>query len=503
MFKGSNTWFAIFSSIIAMAVLVLDLSMPLGVAGGVPYVGLVLLGLWSPSRRAILLLAVLGTVLTCVGYAYSPAGGISWVVLTNRGMAVFAIWTTAILLYLQQRFRDDLKTAHDELESRVAQRTAELEESKTRYRTLTESSLQGVGIIQDACVTYVNDALAKLLGYQREEMRGRNVSDFIMPDDLEMVAQRMESRSKGIVPSRFVDMHLKRKDGRGVWVEESAQAVTWNGKAAYQISIIDISERKQAEAEVMAAKEEAEQANRTKPEFLAHFSHELRTPLNAVIGFSEVMQQELFGPLGDRRYRDYAGDIRNSGEHLLALITDILDLSRIEAGQMEIEEGTFEANHIFDECVRLLRDRAAKENISIDLQLPVTAIYLRADERQLRQILLNLLSNAVKFTRPDTTIIVKAEIDNNGNLVFKVCDHGAGMTTIDIERVQEPFIRLHGVLTSSKEGTGLGLAITKRLVENHGGSLQLTSEIDVGTTATVSLPAERVINEKQLTGTAA
>ncbi len=369
-----------------------------------------------------------------------------------------------------------------------------LRQSEERYRTLTVGSLQGIGIIQDEKMVFANDALAHLLGYDAEEMLGADVNDFIMPEFREMVGGRRSARLLNQPAPEHYDLWARHKDGNGIWVDQLAQAVIWEGRSATQVSIIDISQRKAAEAAVIAAKEEAEQANRAKSQFLAHFSHELRTPLNAIIGFSEIMQQELFGPLGDERYGDYAKDIHQSGEHLLALISDILDLSRIEAGQLDRAEEIFEVDPVAEDCVRLLRSRADEKDVAIDLRLLAEGARLRGDERQLRQILLNLLSNAVKFTRPDTTITLTSGIDEAGGLCFRISDAGAGMAANDIERVQQPFIRLESAMTSSEEGTGLGLAITKRLLESHGGSLRLTSEVEVGTTATACFPGSRVVS---------
>jgi PAS domain S-box-containing protein len=368
-----------------------------------------------------------------------------------------------------------------------------LRESEERYRTLTVGSLQGIGIIQEDKMVFANDALAKLLGYRKEEMLGADVNDFIMPKYREMVGARRNERLRNRSTPEHYDFQARHRDGHGIWVDQLAQTLIWEGRPATQVSIIDISQRKAAEVAVIAAKEEAEQANRAKSQFLANFSHELRTPLNAIIGFSEIMQQKLFGPLGDERYADYANDIHQSGEHLLSLISDILDLSRIEAGQLDRAEQIFEVDPVAEDCVRLLSSRAEDKGVTIDLHLGAEGARLRADERQLRQVLLNLLSNAVKFTRADTIVTLSNEINGDGNLCFHISDAGAGMTAEDIERVQQPFIRLESALTSSEEGTGLGLAITKRLLESHGGSLQLNSEVGAGTTAAACFPSSRVV----------
>lgn len=495
MFEKHHVRFLLLSAALAAAIFAFDLTMPLGVAGGVPYVALVLLGLWAAGTRPIILLAVAGTVLTVAGYFLSPSGGIWWVVLTNRGLAIFAIWTTAILVAHRMRARDALRAAHAELEQRVQQRTADLEESEVRYRALTEGSLQGIGIVQDQCVAFTNGAFAELLGYPPEEMLHRPAFDLIMPEYHALVTEQRDARLGGTPRPAKYDLQLRHRDGHGFWAAMLVQTVHWYGRQAVQVSIIDISQRKQAEAALLAAKDDAEYANRAKSEFLAHFSHELRTPLNAIIGFSEIVQQEIFGPMGDKRYVEYVGDIHQSGKHLLALISDILDLSRIEAGEFERDEEVFDARAVSEECVRLLRSRAGEKAVTIEMRLPDRNLWLNADKRQLRQMLLNLLSNAVKFTRRNTIVTMAVEISDGGEMCFLVGDCGEGMAAEDIERVQEPFIRLEGAQTSSEEGTGLGLAITKRLAESHDGGLCLRSEIGVGTTATISFPPIRVIDE--------
>jgi len=255
-----------------------------------------------------------------------------------------------------------------------------------------------------------------------------------------------------------------------------------------------VTELKVREIELTNALEQAELADNAKSEFLANFSHELRTPLNAIIGFSQIMRLEMFGPLGNERYKDYAGDIHQSGDHLLALITDILDLSRIEAGHSEHVDEDFHVREVIEECVRLLHGKAQQKGVSLDLQLPATELRLNADKRQLRQVLLNLLSNAIKFTRPNTAVVIKVEIGDSGDMRFTVADSGEGIAASDIKRAQEPFIRLQSAMISSEDGTGLGLAITKRLMESHGGSLLLSSEIGIGTNATVSFPIVRVLS---------
>ena len=244
--------------------------------------------------------------------------------------------------------------------------------------------------------------------------------------------------------------------------------------------------------ELIAANEKAEFANRTKSEFLANMSHELRTPLNAIIGFSEIIQRETFGPC-DERYRGYALDINRSGQHLLDLINDILDLSKIESGTDEIHEEQIEIREVIESVVTMVRGRARKGGVKLELEMPDHPPALRADSRKLKQILVNLLSNAIKFTDPGGKVTFRTWCRRGSGYVFQIADTGIGIALDDIPKALAPFQQVDGELNRKYEGTGLGLPLTKFLVELHGGSLDLQSRLGVGTTVTVRLPEERVV----------
>ena len=233
----------------------------------------------------------------------------------------------------------------------------------------------------------------------------------------------------------------------------------------------------------------AEAANLAKSHFMAQMSHELRTPLNAILGFSEMMQLEVLGPIGNSQYRDYLGHVRHAGQLLLALINSALDLAKIESGRMTVSEEEIDLAVACGSCLDLIRERAARGNITVGSTVSPSLPKLRADPRHLRQILLNLLSNAVKFTPPGGSVLVDAELLPDGMLSVAVTDTGVGIAPNDLPRVFEPFGHVTNSLISSEAGSGLGLSISKSLTEMNGGTLELLSEVGRGTVARLFFPS--------------
>jgi two-component system cell cycle sensor histidine kinase PleC len=250
-----------------------------------------------------------------------------------------------------------------------------------------------------------------------------------------------------------------------------------------------------AETATEAAAETAERASRAKSDFLANMSHELRTPLNAIIGFSDAMRSETLGAMGNERYRQYAEDIHLSAHHVLDIVNQILDLSRIEAGKVELEEEPLEVPNLIDRCCRMIQSEIEKAELKLKVEVEPDLPRIRADAAKLKQVILNLLANAVKFTPPGGRIGVTAGLGSEGHLDIEVRDTGVGIKSADIPKVLARFEQSDTDGQQNQRGTGLGLSITKSLVELHGGTLEIVSRKGRGTRVVVRLPRERVLSE--------
>jgi len=342
--------------------------------------------------------------------------------------------------------------------------------------------------------TLVNQGARDNLGYTMDELTEMTAVDLkpeLTPESFEAKVKPLRDHTEKQIT--FETVH-KRKDGSHYPVEVRLQLMDAESPPVFAAIIMDVTSRRETVARLKQAKTEAELANRSKSEFLANMSHELRTPLNAIIGFSELMQNEPFGPLGNEQYTIYAKDICDSGTHLLSLINDILDLSKIEAGKLELSEEQVDVARAVGICRRIVDVRAQEAGLVLHTRLSQDLPYIRVDERAFKQIVLNLLSNAVKFTPPGGRVSVDARVDDGGRFVIEVSDNGIGIAAEDISKAMMPFGQVENLLTREQQGTGLGLPLVNSLVEQQDGTMNIDSEPNRGTTVTIVFPAARVID---------
>jgi signal transduction histidine kinase len=287
---------------------------------------------------------------------------------------------------------------------------------------------------------------------------------------------------------------LKLYDDRGSYALLALSLIGTLASGSFLIVLLVRHLRKAncAWAKARQAQREAEDANRAKSQFLANVSHDLRTPLNAIIGFSQMIELDVLGPLADSRYRDYGRDIRTSAQHLQSLIDDLLDLSKIELGRFTLREEIVDVADVVASSIYMIDDQAKAAGVTIRSRLPVDLPLLVADARALKQVILNLLSNGVKFTPNGGRVTVSVRLRYDGCMLFYVADTGIGIAERDLARVTAPFEQAHNARLRGHRGTGLGLSLCKRLVELQGGTMTITSQRGVGTTVAITFPAERV-----------
>jgi PAS domain S-box-containing protein len=369
-----------------------------------------------------------------------------------------------------------------------------LRESEERYRKLIDMTPDSIYVHKAGRIVLSNDAAARLFGAaSRDDMLGISTLDLVHADFREMVQRRQGLIVSAGTRTTFMRQKRLRLDGTEFWAEVAAAGVEWDGVRGGIVVLRDVTEQIEAAELLRHSKEEAELASRAKTEFLANVSHELRTPLNAIIGFSDIIQREMFGPLGNESYLAYARDIFQSGAHLHELINDILDLSKIEAGKLELQEEEIDIARAAARCLRLVQPRAEAGRVALETVIGETLPPVRADERKMKQIMLNLLSNAVKFTEPGGSVRLMIDLVPGGGLRIVVADTGIGMDAEGMKVALQPFGQADSALNRKYEGTGLGLPLTRALVDLHGGEFEIASTLGEGTCVTVSLPASRVL----------
>ncbi len=369
-----------------------------------------------------------------------------------------------------------------------------LRHAELKYRQIFDNVEEGViQVTPGGRLLAINRAGAAIFGYASAEEMLAQVSDSAL--QLYVQPSRRGEMVDHLQRYGFVNdfrSQMRRRDGTVIWVSKTLRQVSDDSGAMAVIEGMfrDVSAQRRAEEVFLKAKEQAETANRAKSDFLANMSHELRTPLNAILGFSQILSSELLGPIENPKYMEYCRDILASGQHLLALINDILDTAKVEAGKMLLEEAWFDLESDIDAAMLLVRERAQQGDIALGKTMPDALPYIWGDSRRMRQVLINLLSNAVKFTPAGGRVNVDVSHGPNG-MQIAVSDTGIGIAAENIERVLQPFSQVANALSRPHDGTGLGLSLSRRLVELHGGRLAVESEVGVGTTVTVTLPADR------------
>ncbi len=384
-----------------------------------------------------------------------------------------------------------------------AQSEGAVRASEERYQLLAEATNDLVTRHDDkGRVVFASAAAQRLLGEPTRRLLGDGLFERVHVSDRPAYLTTL-SRCRANSESLSVEFRVRRA-GSGeaatyTWVEMQCRPTQRadRGKrdhAGIVAVIRDISGRKARETELLKARDIAEGANQAKTQFLARMSHELRTPLNAVIGFSEVLNRELYGSLGEARYRDYARLIHESGEHLLGVVNDILDMSKIEAGKFQIVRESFDVASLINSCCDLMRHTAEKSSITLKVDVAPGIPKLAADNRACKQILLNVIANAIKFTKPGGWVRVSAHVEAR-DVVFTVADNGIGIADQDLPKLGRPFVQANNSSDSGQEGTGLGLSVVKGLARLHGGSLELRSKLGEGTTATIALPLNAPVEQ--------
>ncbi len=414
--------------------------------------------------------------------------------MPGAGLKIYGFWVNPVadadgnVLYL------DVLGQLDASDQSILQR--ERDDAISLLTSIFEVSEVGI-IVSDerGDIVRVNDSFIRTYGWSRDEVVGAGFTKIVADDEKKKT--RVNHKKFISVGGRSTDeTKILRKGGGVVNVLSTSATLKLSQNRRFLVTtMMDITDRKQAEQSLLNAKEQADHANSAKSTFLANMSHELRTPLNAIIGFSELMLKGTFGKVENEKYEEYLGDIHMSAELLLGIINEVLDMSKIEAGRIELVDEIFDVRDMIVSVTRMLTSRVFASNIEIVKDIEDDIPLINADYRLVRQVLINLISNAIKFSTQGSKIIVSTKMLKNGDMRISISDEGIGIAKDKIKIVLEPF----GQVTdksegrvASHQGTGLGLPLAKAMVELHGGVFNVSSEIDVGTVVSVTIPKARV-----------
>ncbi|MBL8586892.1 MAG: PAS domain S-box protein, partial [Methylobacteriaceae bacterium] len=363
--------------------------------------------------------------------------------------------------------------------------------------TILDTATDGVVVLdEEGRILALNRSAEALFGYDQNEVAGDNFALLFAPQSQRSAADYLDGLKSNGVASVLNDGREvigRERQGGSIPLFMTIGRISTAGPAKFCAVLRDMTHWKKAERQLEQARRDAERASSLKSDFLAKISHEIRTPLNAILGFAEVIMDERFGPIGNARYKDYLKDIHASGAHVMSLVNDLLDLSKIEAGKLELAFGAVDANRIVTECVSLMQAQALQERVILRVSLAPRLPQIVADERSLRQIVLNLLSNAVKFNEPGGQVIVSTALTDAGHAVIRIRDTGIGMSEDEIEIALEPFRQI--ATARPRSGTGLGLPLTKALVEANRASFTIKSRKREGTLVEIAFPPTRVLAE--------
>jgi PAS domain S-box-containing protein len=420
------------------------------------------------------------------------ARGAKHVVVAGLGITTALLWTIGIL-FATRLFRRQLALDR------------QLSSSEQRFRDYAEVASDWYWEVdENRKITFLSELYFSLTGVNPDSILGKDATEFLRSyvADAESWARLAPFAAQRAI--RGVRLRYPKADGTVIYLSVSAKPCFDEAGAflGYRGVGSDVTSTFESAQTLRDAKERAEIANRAKSEFLANMSHELRTPLNAIIGFSEIIMNRVFGSANPERYDSYAMDINNSGKHLLSIIDEILDLSKIEAGREELAESEVDLDELIASTRRLFNGRFDQAELSLAIDTVSPALVLRADATKLKQCLSNLLSNALKFTPAGGKITVRAAFDDRGDLALSVSDTGIGIATTDIPTVMSPFGQVEAAFQRAHTGTGLGLPLTRALIELHGGAFRIDSGLGVGTTVTLTLPGHRIVSRARDAATA-
>ena len=360
--------------------------------------------------------------------------------------------------------------------------------------------------LQQNSFTYIGPQIAIMTGIDAASWTSKGfLLEHIISNDRTLLLQAFKNLKNGGFIT--LEYRIHNRDGKILWIRNSfcqteyqdninqsnnkKKPVPPQEKKTYiQGFMTDITEQKNVEEALHYARYAAEKASKTKSNFLASMSHELRTPLNSIIGFAEIMKSEAFGPIGQPQYKEYCDNIHASGKHLLDLINDILDFSKIEAGKFDVVKDACDLRDIFKSCEILLRERAVRSELALQILMPPKPLMLMADSKRLKQVMINLLTNSIKFTKSGGSVALEYAITPDKQLILSVKDTGIGIKPEDIDTIFEKFSQADSDKNRDQEGTGLGLSISKSLVEMHSGYFKLHSIYGQGTTIQIIFPSD-------------